>query len=320
MSGIQIDALAHSCGTKKGLKVFAQEDGTVNGFCFSCSTFVGDPYGDGRTVKDLPKRVEKTEAEVQAEIAEISGYQIFDLPSRKLRAKTLEKFGAKISVSERDGTTPTAVYWPITKAGKLCGYHVKSVDKKFNPYNIGNTVDCDLINWENAKGSGAYKLIITEGPEDMASVDRIFELHGDPKFAPAVCSLPHGASSARKVLGKHAEEIKRTFKEVVFCFDNDTPGQNAVEKGMIILPHAKSVILPTKDANQALVEGKAKAAYNAIAFHADTPKNTRLVFGSDLHEKAREPAKFGDLSWPWTRMNQALRGIRYGETIYLGAG
>lgn len=319
MPGVQIDALPHECGTRKGLKVFAQEDGSVDGFCFSCHMRVKDPYGDMRTVSDMPKRREKTEAEIQAELAEVSGYQCIDIPTRKLRAGTLSKFQAKVSVSERDGTTPSAIYWPVTKNEKLSGYHVKILEYKSPPFNIGDTRGCDLLNWVNAKGSGAYRLIITEGPEDMASVDRIYEMYGDVNYTPAVVSLPHGSASASKVLTKHAEDIRRLFKEVVLCFDDDEAGRLAVEKAMLALPFAKSAKLPTKDANQALVEGKAKAAYNALAYHSEAPKNTRIVTAADIHERAKEPAKFGELSWPWERMNKDLRGIRYGETIYLGA-
>jgi len=318
--GYQIDALPHECGTRHALKIFAQDDGTVDGFCFSCQTFVKNPYGDDRSVADLPKRKEKTEEDIQAEIAEVSSFPIISVASRKLRESTLDKFGARVSMSEKDGVTPTAIYWPVTKAGKLTGYHVKILDKSCPPYNLGDTRDCDLLNWENAKASGAYRLIITEGPEDMASVDRMYEMYGDPAYHPAVVSLPHGASSAKKVLTKHSEDIRRLFKEVILCFDDDEAGHRAVEKAMLALPHAKSAKLPTKDANQALIEGKAKAAYNALAFHAEAPKNTRIVTALDIHEKAKEPAKFGELSWPWHKMNEDLRGIRLGETIYLGAG
>lgn len=320
MAGIQVDQLPHECGTKKGLKVFAQEDGTVNGYCFSCSTFVQDPYGDGRKVTDLPPRRTKTATEIEAEIAEVQTYPVVPVITRKLRDTTLDKFGAKVSLSEQDGQTPTAIYWPVTKDGKLTGYHVKVLDKSLPPYNLGDTRDCDLLNWENAKSSGAYRLIVTEGPEDMAAVDRIYEMHGDPNYHPAVVSLPHGAAVAKKVLTKHANEIRRLFKEVILCFDNDDPGRRATEKAMLVLPFAKSAHLPTKDANQALIEGKAKAAYNALAFQAEAPKNTRIVLAADIHEVAKEPARFGELSWPWKRMNDDLRGIRLGETIYLGAG
>lgn len=300
--------------------MFTQEDGSVDGFCFACHTAVKNPYGEERHLTDLPKRKEKTEADIAIELAEVGGYPTVDVPTRKLRAATLEKFGAKVSLSERDGETPTAIYWPVTKNEKLTGYHVKVLDKKCAPFNIGETKDCDLINWKNARESGAYKLVVTEGCEDAASVSRIFEMHGDPAYTPAVVSLPHGSASARRSLGKHSEDIRRLFKEVVLCFDNDEAGQLAVKKAMLSVPFAKSVILPCKDANQCLVEGKSKAAYNALSYHAETPKNTSLVFGEAIHDRAREPAKFGELTWPFPHMNKATRGIRYGETIYIGSG
>lgn len=317
--GIQIDSLPHTCGTKQGLKVFAQDDGSVDGFCFSCQTAVKNPYGEERRVDNLPKRKEKSEEDVAKEIAEIDGYQTLDIPSRKLRASVLSEFGARVSVSEKDGTTPTAIYWPVTKGEKFSGWHVKSLGKSFSPFNIGDTKDCDLLNWKNAKNSGAYKLIVTEGPEDAASVARIFELHGDPNYKPAVCSLPHGAASAKRTLGKHAEDIRRIFKEVILCFDNDDAGQLAIKKAMLSVPFAKSVILPCKDANQCLLEGKSKAAYNALSYHVEKPKNTSLVSGESLHESARQPTKRGELTWFHPEMDKDLRGIRYGETIYIGA-
>lgn len=318
--GIQIDELSHTCGTKKGLKIFVQEDGSVDGYCFRCGTFVENPYGDNRTVKDLPKRSEKTQEDIDKEIAEVSTYQTVDVPQRKLRASTLEVFGAKVSVSEKDGVTPTAIYWPVTKNEVLTGYHVKILDKTAgSPFNLGDTRSCDLLNWKNAKSSGAYRLIITEGPEDMASVYRFYELFGDSKYLPAVVSLPHGSASVKKSLTKHLEDLNR-FKEVVFCFDDDEAGHKAVKEGMLILPTAKSVTLPTKDANQALVEGKSKAAFTALAFQASTPKNTRIVLGESVHEKARQPPTFGEFTWPFPGLNKALRGLRTKQTIYLGAG
>ncbi len=326
MSGVQIDELPHVCGSKKALKVFHQDDGSTTGYCFACSTFVPHPYGEGAEVKEPPKKKVKSQEDIDREVAEVDGYPVVDVAFRKLRATTLGKFDARVSMSEADGVTPTAIYWPITKNEKRTGYHVKVLNKSFPPFNIGDTKDCDLINWSNAKGSGAYRLIITEGPEDMASVDRIFEMHSDKddtgqgKYIPAVVSLPHGASSAKKVLTKHAEDIRRFFKEVVLCFDDDAAGHAAVDKAMLVLPEAKSVVLPTKDANQALMEGKTKAAYNALSYRLESPKNTKLVFGEAIHEAARKPAVFGELTWPFPKMNKALRGLRLRETVYLGAG
>jgi len=317
--GYQIDQLPHTCGTKRGLKVFLQDNGEVDGYCFRCFTRVAHPYGEPKTLANLPPKKQKTQQEIDFEIAEVDSFPTVDVPQRKLRKATLEEFGAKISLSEEDGVTPTAIYWPVTKAGKLSGYHVKVLDKKAHPFNIGDTRDCDLLNWEGAKASGAYRLIITEGPEDMASVARFYEMYGDKDFKPAVVSLPHGAASAKKTVTRHLDDLKR-FKEVVLCFDDDDAGRSAVEAVRVVLPKSKSVTLPTKDANEALLEGKSKAAYNALAYHASIPKNTRIVFGEAVHDKAREPPKYGEYSWPFPTLNKALRGLRLKQTIYLGAG
>jgi twinkle protein len=319
--GVLIDRLPHNCGTKKGLSVFADDTGEVNGYCFACNTYVANPYGTPKTVKDLPEPKVKSQAEIDAEIAEIGGYQVLDLPSRKLRAKNLDKFGVRVSVSEVDGTTPQEMYMPYTKEGKLCAYKVKTIGLKENKtYWLGDGKDVDLFNWEQAKRSGAYRLIITEGEADSVAVDRIYEMYGKEEYHPAVVSLPYGAGRARQSLQKHAEEIKRLFREVIFCFDNDKAGQEAVAAAMLVLPEAKSVVLPEKDANDCLISGKAKAAYTALAYNAAKPKNTRILSGFELHDKAKQPAKYGELSWPFAQMNRDLRGVRLGETIYISAG
>lgn len=46
MAGKSLERLSHSCGSRKGLQTFLQEDGSIDGFCFSCGTRVPDPYGD----------------------------------------------------------------------------------------------------------------------------------------------------------------------------------------------------------------------------------------------------------------------------------
>jgi hypothetical protein len=67
--GVLIDRLPHVCGTKKGLSVFAGEDGKVDGYCFACNTYIQHPYGAPKNLEDLPKPKIKTEAELKAELA-----------------------------------------------------------------------------------------------------------------------------------------------------------------------------------------------------------------------------------------------------------
>jgi twinkle protein len=317
-----IDRIPHTCGTKRGLIVYADEEGNTDGYCFSCDTYVPHPYGEPKKVEDLPPREEKTEAEIAAMLAEVQSLPTVDVKERKLRATSLEAMGVKIGLSERDGKTPREMYFPLTKNGKVTGYQVKTVGlgEHNKVYAIGDCKDVDLFNWENAKKSGARRLIVTEGMADAVAVDAIFRLYGKEEWFPAIVSIPYGAGRAHTCLQKHAKDINRMFKDVLLCFDNDKPGQDAVAKSILVLPHAKSVTLPEKDANECIIKGRAKAAYNAMAFQAEQPKNTRLVTAASIHLAARQPPKWGELSWPWEKMNDDQRGIRLGDTIYIGAG
>jgi twinkle protein len=314
--------LPHSCGSRDGLQVFENDDGALTGYCFSCKTYISNPLGEGKGAADIPvaQRLRKTTEEVAAELEEISGYQVMDLKDRKLRADALDYYNIKIGVSEQDGKTPTFQYFPYYKKGKLTAYKVKLLDgKKF--WSVGDQRDVDLFGWEQAKASGARRLIITEGENDAVALKKIFEIYEKEEFKdtiPAICSLPHGAAAAGKDIARLLPEIKKYFKEVAFCFDTDAAGAVATDDCCKILPEAKTINLPCHDANDCLIEGKGKAAYQAAKWKAEVQKNTRIIWLDDVWEAAKQPAEWG-VSWPWAEVTDKTRGIRTGETIYLGA-
>lgn len=78
-----VEKLPHSCGSRNGLQVF-EEEGVYTGYCFSCGTYIPDPYED-KPKGYKPKRFKKSPEEIQAEIDEISEYSVVDLPERRLR-------------------------------------------------------------------------------------------------------------------------------------------------------------------------------------------------------------------------------------------
>lgn len=316
--------IGHECGTRDGLQVFEREDGGVDGYCYSCKTYVRHPFGDERNVKDIPvkQRIKKTREEIEAEIAEIKEYPVVDLKDRKLRKDVLEHFGTKVAVSEEDGVTPRLVYHPYTRDGQLVAYKVILLENK-RMWTIGDQSNVDLFGWEQAKKSGADRLIITEGEFDAEALTRIFEIYTQKQyedFIPAIVSLPHGAGCAVKDISRALPEIRRFFKKVSLCFDQDDAGRRAVEEVCKIAPDFTDITLPAKDANECLKNGQGKAAHKAAQWKAAKPKNTKLIFGEDLHEEARQPAAYGELTWPWDHLNKKTRGIRLGETIYIGAG
>lgn len=313
---------SHSCGTRNGLQVYEQEDGSLNGYCFSCNKYVSNPLGEGKTVNDIPKaqRLSKSREEIQAELQEISECTVVDLPDRKLRKAALEYYGIKVGYDREDGETMRFLYFPYTNKDVLQAYKVKLIEgKKF--WSVGNQSDVDLFGWEQAKRSGARRLIIVEGELDAVALKVIFDTYEAQEYKdtiPAVCSLPHGAASAHKDLARLLPEIKKHFKEISFCFDDDEPGRLATQECCKIYPAATVINLPCKDANDCILHGKGKAAYKAAKWKVDKPKNTRLVWLDEVWEAAKTPAKFG-VSWPWNHLTEKTRGIRKGETIYIGA-
>lgn len=319
MTSVVIDRLPHSCGSEKGLVVYANQDGKVDGWCWSCKKYVENPYGEPTQAKDIVIKVKSPE-DIQKEIEEVATYGCMDLPERKLREANLTKFGIKISVSEFDGKTPQEMYFPYKKGNKITGYKVKTLNKPSKVWSVGDCKDVDLFGWEEAVASASPTLIITEGEADAVAVDRIFELHGKDEYHPAIVSLPHGASQAGKAVVRHLPQIQKKFKTVILAFDMDEAGESAVKSVQLLLPDARRADLPAKDANACIVEGKAKAAFKAMLWDAKKPRTGKLVMAKDIHETAKVAAAYGQLTWPFPSLNKKLRGIRYGETVYIGAG
>lgn len=315
-----VEKLPHSCGTSDGLQVFHNDDGSYSGYCFACSTYVEDPYKD--KPKDYkPTVIQKSPEQVRKELEEISGYTTVNLNDRKLKKEYLEYFGVKIGLSETDGITPVTHHYPYTKDGDVIGYKCRLVNPK-KMWVVGSIKEVDLFGWDKAVTTGAKKLYITEGELDAVSLFQIMKEYnkGTPyeAFDPAVVSLISGAGSALRDITRLLPKIKKVFKEIVLVFDTDEPGRKSAELVAKNIPEVLLAELPLKDANECLVAGKSKAAYQAVVFNAQRPKNTRLVLGTSLHDEAKIPAEFG-YSWPWKHLTECTRGIRLGETIYIGA-
>lgn len=320
MAGSVVDRLPHSCGTKSGLNVF--KDGDVySGFCFKCKTYVANPYEDKPEGYTPPVGFKKSPQEILSEIHAISRFPSKTLPDRKLTQATLEHYEVRVAVSEENGEDITAHYYPYYKQNIHVGYKCRlTALKKF--WGIGRIADAELFGWKQAIQSGSKRLYITEGEIDAMSLFQILKEGQRAEYAdfiPAVVSLVNGSSSAARSIAAFSKDIRQYFKEIVLVFDMDKPGQDAVEEVMKILPEAIVAALPAKDASECLIQGRSKACFNAVLFNAKKPKNTRLVLADSLYEDAKKAPEYG-FAWPWKHLTETTRGIRLGETIYIGAG
>lgn len=308
------------CGSSS-CQVF-EEDGEYTAYCFANGHYIEDPYKD-KPKGYKPVSLKKTDEEVAKELYEISLYPVVDVPERGLTQDTLTYFGVRVGLSQVDGETPAILYRPYTKDGVFMAYKAKILENK-KTWSNGNQRDVDPFGWDQAIQAGSMKLIITEGEEDAMAMYQMIKdknKHTDYKdLVPAVISLPHGAAGSIKDLAKHSHTIEHTFKEVILAFDMDEVGQQwATEVVKSILPTASIAKLPAKDANACLLEGRAKACVSSVLWNSAVPKNTRIIKGSALRDKARMKPEWG-LPWPWKGMTDLTRGRRRGETIYIGAG
>jgi len=278
-----------SCGSTDALSIY--DNGT---HCFSC----------GAWSKEASDIVEDTKPTTNADWAE---GDCAALPNRGLTQATCEFWGYQTGQFHSE---PCHIANFRDIKGRLVAQKIRRSGKRFSVVGDGKNIPLyGMWLW-----SGGKSVVITEGELDALSVSQAF----GNKYP--VLSLPQGAQSAKKVLQTHYEYLDG-FEKIVLCFDNDEPGQKAVEEAAAVLPAGKVFImqLPTKDANDCLVhhgpEPITKAYWNAREWRPDG-----IVSAKDLREEVINPITVESVPYPYSGLNEKLGGIRIGELVTITAG
>lgn len=228
------------------------------------------------------------------------------LLKRKISEDTCRKFGYQ--VGEYKGK-PVQIAPYHDNTGKVVAQKLRFPDKSFSV--VGDFKSAQLFGanlWDSGK-----KLVITEGEIDAMSVSQI---QGN-KWP--VVSIPNGAAGARKALEKNIEYLSK-FDEVILMFDQDEPGQKAVEECANLLPPGRIKIakLPLKDANACLVEGKGQDVVSAI-WNARTYSPDGIVTVDAVLPLLEQRVEEG-LPWFIPELTRLTYGRRWGEVYGFGAG
>lgn len=310
--------------TGKGLQVFYDDaTGKYTGYCFSCAAkgleaYVAEPYGESNKP---PVEVKiKTKEEIAGEIEEIKALPYPDFTHRGIPAEYFKRSGVRMAYSEYDGKTPNSFSFPFTEKGVLLGYKTIVLDKKVM-WSVGNIRGADLFNWEVAKKKGVRRLYVTEGEWDCLSLQYMLEKSSGGKYNYAVTSLPHGAASAAKVLGRMRKEIESLFDEIVLVFDFDEAGEGAVREVQKVIPTVLEAphISGIKDANEALQKGNFSTFVDFVMWKARKPPMQGVVTVSQAMEHgAKEPVM--GLSYPWDTVTRVMYGQRFGEATCVAGG
>lgn len=264
-----------------------------HGFCFSCKFY---EHND---------KLKEKEQQVKGNM--ISG-DYSPLVKRKIDENTCKVFGYQVGEYNKQ---PVQIAPYYNKNYELVAQHIRFPNKDF--IWLGDMEEVGLFGQNKWRNSGKM-CVVTEGEIDCMSVSKV---QGN-KY-PTV-SVPSGSASAKKYVKKSLEFLEG-FESVIFLFDNDDAGKKAsVECAKLLSPRkAKIGNLPLKDANDMLVNNRAKEIIDAI-WGASTYTPEGIVSVNDTWELLTSDDSKQSSPYVWEGLNSKLKGIRVGEIVTITAG
>jgi len=278
------------CGSSDALAVYS-DGGTT---CFSC----------GKTRKqDGP--IERKESRQVTNKEFLTG-EFRSLPSRKITEDTCRKFGYFCTTSGEP--LQVASY---RKDGDIVAQKVRGKDKQFR--SIGNPNHAGFYGQQLFR-EGGKMLVITEGEIDALSA---YQAMGSRW--PCV-SLPSGAQGAAKVIQQELTWLE-SFEKIVLAFDMDDAGRAAVQTVAPLLEPGKVFVadLPSKDSNEAIVNGKAKELVQCF-WDAHPYRPDGVIDAADLWDEVTKVENFETIPYPWEGLNTLTYGMRKGELVTITSG
>ena len=294
------------CDSSDAMSVYEKEDGTRDGYCWSCDKYIS-PEELGEVMTKDKKNVDVSSYE---SVEDVSKYPIQALSSRGISKEAAEKYGVRVSTDRMTGEVD-AHYYPYVKDGRVVGYKKRALPKDFHA--VGDVKDPQLFG-QHLCGNGGKFLVIVEGELDTLAAYDMFRMKGK-KYR--VVGLPTGANA--KAIRSNLEWIEK-FDTVVLALDQDEKGQEAKDiiSGLISNGKVKIATFSEKDSNEMLVRGKVEEFYSSI-MNATEYRPDGIVSIDDIFEQAIKPVEWGR-SWPWPKLTQLTFGRRRKELYGLGAG
>lgn len=291
------------CGSSDALAEYS--DGHT--YCFSCQRETSPHKKRKQPKSSLVDKEAKGDKKVALPlIKDLTEYP--EMLKRKLTEDTLRKFGYKCQIRQNK-IWHVAPYY--NKEGELQAQHLRGPEKAFKW--TGNTDKLRFFGQQLWGGSGAKRVVVTEGEIDCMTVSQLQE----NKWP--VVSIPSGVGSAVAAFRDNLEWLE-AYETVVICFDSDEPGKKAAYECAQILSPGKAAIvhLPLKDPSDMCVAGRGKELISCL-WNAETYRPEGIVSGTTLWEELIKEPESG-LMTPFEKLNEATHGIRKGELWLFTAG
>lgn len=285
-------------------------------------------------------------------VEDIKLYPIVENLQRGITKETCLKFGVRASLSEKDGKTPTAYYFPsYNQKGEIIGYTkqdvTKNKDEKWHWSAVGTVAIGNKLFGQNVAEQVNRKhtnFTVTEGQWDCLSV---FQAQCDSvkgtKYEghqPFVVSIPLGTKNAVEAM-LHNKDFVLSYDSMTIFFDDDQATPAELKKGIMRGKEAREAVAsafignidlwsvtPTsgfKDASDYLQAGKSNDLAKLVQF-GRKPLVTEKIAQVDsiTFEDLITPMPKGVDIQCFPKLNDMIYGIRTGEltvvTSHAGSG
>ena len=286
------------CGSSDALATY--DDGGAHCFSVGC-----DYHRNGNNTADIPmKNKQRTVLHLGGRMAAIS--------ERRLSQETCGRFGITVEYSATGEITKHYYPYYNVHTKELMASKVRDVETK-NFYCTG-AMNSEVGFFGQTACTTNKFITITEGELDAAAAFEMLGKRGD------VVSLRSGASNAAKEIKEQLEWLE-SYETVVVCFDNDKPGQDAVDQVKdLFSPHKLKIVkLPLKDASDMLTENKVRE-FVQLWWNSPTYQPDGIVAGVDTWDKLVEKRKVKSVPYPWEGLNNLTRGHRTHELVTITSG
>lgn len=186
-------------------------------------------------------------------VEDIKLYPIVENLQRGITKETCIKFGVRAALSEKDGKTPTAYYFPsYNQKGEVIGYTkqdvTKNKDEKWHWSAVGTVAIGNKLFGQNVAEQVNRKhtnFTVTEGQWDCLSV---FQAQCDSvkgtKYEghqPFVVSIPLGTKNSVESM-LHNKDFVKSFQSMTIFFDDDEATPLELKKGVMKGKEAREAV------------------------------------------------------------------------------
>lgn len=265
------------CSSSDALSIYMKEDEGVveyDGFCWSCgqnfsshqvhnSSLASELGIENGEVKDkrnfsLVVKPEPITPEQIAQLKQLIGFT--DKPYRALKPEWLKYFGHM--VKRNNNGIPTEVYYPETDNGKVTGFKIRILPKRFNK--IGRTGKSSELAGQFRYKTGGKRILLVGGEGDLVAawgmLKEYYESkgHGEYESVAVVSGTCGEATLVQQVAAQY--DFLDKFEEIYIGLDNDEAGQEAAEAVAKVLPANKVKVIrwTLKDPHEMLEQGRQK--------------------------------------------------------------